>query len=70
MSTSGQLPLAGMEPPVVAAPDRVGPAQADDISTAVDTSIERTGQADVAYVIHRPAADQDHRLHWLPTTSR
>ncbi len=50
MSASGQLPLAGMEPPVVAAPDRVDQAQVDDISTAVDTSIERTGQADVAYV--------------------
>ena len=50
MSASGQLPLAGMEPPVVAGPDRVSQAQADDISTEVDTSIERTGQADVAYV--------------------
>ena len=50
MSTSGQLPLAGMEPPIVAGPDRVSPAQANDISTEVDTSIERTGQADVAYV--------------------
>ena len=50
MSTSGQLPLAGMEPPVVAGPDRVDQAQVDAISTEVDTSIERTGQADVAYV--------------------
>ena len=50
MSASGQLPLAGMEPPVVAGPDREGQADVDDISTAVDTSIARTGQADVAYV--------------------
>ncbi len=50
MSASGQLPLAGMEPPVAAGPDRVGEAQADDISTEIDTSIERVGQADVAYV--------------------
>ena len=50
MSVSGQLPLAGMEPPIVAGPGRVGEAQVDDISTEVDTSIERVGQADVAYV--------------------
>ena len=50
MSASGQLPLAGMEPPVAAGPGRVGEAQADYISTEVDTSIERVGQADVAYV--------------------
>ena len=50
MSASGQLPLAGMEPPVVAAPGRVVEAQADDISTEIDTSIERVGQADVTYV--------------------
>ena len=34
MSSSGQLPLAGMEPPVVAAPGRVGETKADYISTA------------------------------------
>ena len=50
MSASGQLPLAGMEPPVAAGSGRVGEAQADDISTEIDTSIERVGQADVAYV--------------------
>ena len=50
MSAPGQLPLAGMEPPVVAGPDRVGQDQVDAISTAVDPSIARTGQADVAYV--------------------
>ena len=50
MSTSSQLPLAGMEPPVVAGPDREGQANVDDISTAVDTSIARTGQAEVAYI--------------------
>ena len=50
MPVSGQLPLAGMEPPVVAAPDRTDQAQVDTVFTAVDTSIARTGQADVAYV--------------------
>ena len=38
MSASGQLPLAGMEPPVAAASGGVGEAQVDDISTEVDTS--------------------------------
>ena len=50
MSASGQLPLAGMEPPVAAGSGRVGEAQVDDISTEVDTSIERVGQARVDYV--------------------
>ena len=50
MSASGQLPLAGMEPPVAAGSGRVGEAQVDNISTEIDTSIERVGQADVAYV--------------------
>ena len=38
MPTSGQLPLAGMEPPDVAGSGRVGEAQADYISAEIDTS--------------------------------
>ena len=53
MARDGQLPLAGMEPPVAAGPDRVGEAQADAISTEVDTSIKRTGQANVTYISTR-----------------
>ena len=50
MSASGQLPLAGMEQPIVAGPGRVGEAKAYYISTDIDTSIERMGQARVDYV--------------------
>ena len=51
MARDGQLVLPGMESPADDdVPDRVGEAQADYISTEIDTSIERVGQADVAYV--------------------
>ena len=51
MARDGQLVLPGMESPAADdVPDRVGEAQADYISTEIDTSIERVGQADVAYV--------------------
>ena len=52
MSRDIQLALDGMGPEstAVAGPDRVDQAQVDAISIEVDASIERTGQADVAYV--------------------